>query len=66
MSVRSFTHKQASSAAEIQNRITDLKMLQKEYNEVAGEEFSLDEALKFANQCMPRYVGERNRSKRPR
>ena len=47
------THKQASSAAEIQNRITDLKMLQKEYNEVAGEEFNLDECLKIMliNSC---------------
>ncbi len=47
------THKQAISATEIPNRITDLKMLQKEYNEVAGEEFSLDECLKriLINAC---------------
>ena len=50
---RILTQKQANSAAEIQNRITDLKMLQKEYNEVAGEEFSLDECLKLMviNSC---------------
>ena len=37
------THKKANTAFEIQNRITDLKMLQKEYNELDGDPFSLDE-----------------------